>query len=554
MKVLIDNKEYQFSNKITIQEACCKACIILPNLCYLKDVNKIGKCRMCVVEVVGKNHLVTACNNKICDGMEILTNSKKVIESRKKSLSIILNNHNKNCLSCSRNGSCSLQDLSRLYNVDASKLKRRNNYIEYDSSKCILCYRCVNVCKNIQGINVISKNKKYDPLKKLIFDRKKCIYCGQCVNVCPTGALREKSNINKVIDALNNPKLYKIVAIAPSSRVTLGEEFNEQPGHSVHGKIVTALKMMGFDKVFDINYGADLTIFEEANELLKRLSKNKNLPLITSCCSGWVNYVLKNDQELIPYLSTCKSPQQMFGTICKKYYAKEHNLDPKKMFVLTIMPCTAKESEARMVNLSSEYKDIDCVLTVREFARLIKMYGIDFNDLKNTPIDSPMGRGYSVIFGNSGGVMESALRFAKEKVEGKKQGAITFKEIRGCQHSKEATYKIGDKELNVLVVSGINELQKYTQDIKYGSSKYHFIEVMACPGGCINGGGNPYIKDEKTIIRRRKGLYNIENKLKTAKAINNKDVQNVYKNYLKEPNSSIANEILHRKYEKIDVK
>lgn len=567
MKVIINNKEYEFDKEMTILEACNKINIKIPTLCFLKEINEVANCRICVVELVGKKNLVTSCTTKISDGMEILTNSKKVIESRKKTLELILSNHNKNCLSCSKNGKCELQKLCSIYDVNEENycgeksiviFDNDNPCIVRDNSKCILCNRCVSVCEKIQGTEIIKRNNRgFDTEIGSNFNKKlcetSCVYCGQCVNVCPTGALMEHDDTKKVIDALNNPKLHKIVAFAPAVRVSIGEEFGYDIGTSVNGKLITSLKMLGFDKVFDINYGADLTIVEEANELLERLENKKKLPLITSCCPGWINYVINNYPELKDNLSTCKSPQQMFGSICKTYYAKKNNLNPKDIYVVTIMPCIAKKYEALNVKNATKYPDVDCVITTRELAKLIKINHIDFKNLPNTEIDNPLGKGNSVIFGTSGGVMESALRYATLKTKKKYDGKLNFNEVRGMKGCKEATYTINNKEIKVLVVSGLLNTKKFVEQIQNKKCEYDFIEVMACPSGCINGGGQPYVDSyTRNNInyrqKRSKGLYNIDKNLKSNNALDNTFIKKMYKEYLESPNSKLAHKILHRNY------
>jgi len=567
MKVKINNKEYKFDKEITILEACNRVNIKIPTLCFLKEINEIASCRICVVEVVGRKNLVTSCTTKISDGLEILTNSKKVIDSRKTTLELILSNHNKDCLSCSKNGHCELQKLCEIYNVDANKYRGEvpltnkdfdNPCIVRDNSKCILCNRCVSVCEKIQGTEIIKRNDRgFDTEIGSNFNKKlcetNCVYCGQCVNVCPTGALVEHDDTKEVIDALNNPKLHKIVAFAPAVRVAIGEEFGYDLGSSVTGKLITSLRYLGFDKVFDINYGADLTVIEEANELLERIENKKNLPLLTSCCPGWVNYVQNNYPELIPNLSTCKSPQQMFGAMCKTYYAKMNNLNPKDIYVVTIMPCLAKKYEAMQVEGATKFRDVDCVITTRELAKLIRKYNIDFKNLENGEIDNPLGKGNSVIFGASGGVMETALRYVKEKVEHKKFESLTFNEVRGMKGVKEALYIIKGKEIKVLVVSGLLNTKEFIEQIKNHKCSYDFIEVMACPSGCINGGGQPYIDSyTRNNIdyrqKRSKGLYNIDKQMKSNKAVDNLSIKKMYREYLGSPNGELAHKLLHRKY------
>ena len=568
MKVRINNKEYKFDEDITILEACNRINIKIPTLCYLKEINEIASCRICVVELVGKKNLVTACTTKIMDGMEILTDSKKVIDARKTTLELILSNHNKSCLSCDKSGHCELQRLCNIYQVDENRFQGEktqttiddiNPCIVRDNSKCILCNRCVATCEKIQGTEIIKRNNRgFDTEIGSNFNKKlcetSCVYCGQCVNVCPTGALMEHDDTQKVIEALNNPELHTVVAFAPSIRVAIGEEFGYDYGVNTIGKMVTSLRMMGFDRIFDVNYGADLTIVEEANELLERLETNKHLPLITSCCPGWVNYVTNNHPELFKNLSSCKSPQQMMGAIIKTYYAKLNKIDPKNIYVVSIMPCIAKKFERLNVQDATKYSDVDCVLTTRELAKLIKKYNIDFNNVEPSNPDLPLGKGNSGIFGASGGVMESALRYAKEVVENKKFKELDFKEVRGMKGYKEATVEIKGNKLNILVVNGLINTKPFIEDIKKNKCKYDFIEVMACPGGCINGGGQPFVSlyDRNNVNykqKRAKGLYNIDKNLKSNKAKDNSYVKNLYQDFLGEPLSPKAHRILHRKYQ-----
>lgn len=568
MKIKINNNEYKFNEDLTILEACQRVNIQIPTLCFLKEMNEVASCRICVVEIVGDKKLVPACSTKIRDNLEILTNSKKVINARKTTLELILSNHDKKCLSCPKNGHCELQKLCEIYGVEESRYEgEQNHYVNQndnpcivrDNNKCILCNRCVSACY-VQGTEIIKRNYRgFDTVIGSNFEKNlcetDCVYCGQCVNVCPTGALMEHDDTDRVIDALNNPNLHTIVSFAPAVRVAIGEEFGYPLGTSVTGKLITSLKMLGFDKVFDINYGADLTVIEEANELLERLAKKKKLPLITSCCPGWVNYVTNNYPEILPNLSTCKSPQQMFGSICKTYYAKMNNLDPKDIFVVTIMPCIAKKYEILHTDNATKYLDVDCVITTRELAKLIKKYQIDFNNLEPSEIDNPLGKGNSVIFGTSGGVMETALRYAKEKVEHKKYSNLTFKEVRGSKGLKEATYNIKGQDIKVLVVNGLLNAKGVVLDILNKKCDYDFIEVMACPNGCINGGGQPYVSpfvrnniDFKK--KRSNGLYNIDKNLKSNKAMDNTYIKKMYKDYLGYPNSNLAHQVLHRKYNK----
>ncbi len=566
MKVKINNNIYQFKKNITILEACRKIGIMVPTLCYLKEINEIASCRICVVEVVGRSNLVPACTTKLVDGMEIFTNSKKVIMARKTNLELILSNHNKDCLSCVKSGHCELQKLCQIYGVESSKydgaksetfIDDGNYCIVRDNSKCILCNRCVSVCEKVQGMEILKRNNRgFDTEIGSSFQSKlcdtDCVYCGQCVNVCPTGALSEKYNINEVITKLNNPKLHKIVAYAPAVRVTLGEEFAYPIGTNVNGKLVTSLKCLGFDKVFDINYGADLTVIEEVRELLERLDSGNNLPLITSCCPAWVNYVTKKCPSLKDNLSTCKSPQQMFGAICKTYYAKMYGIDPCDIYVVTIMPCIAKKDEIHHVDNATNQLDVDCVLTTRELAKLIKMYHIDFNSLSNSETDNPLGKGNSVIFGTSGGVLESALRYINDG-DRTDLNRVTYTKVNNMPGCYETTIILKNKCIHALAVSGLKNVSKVVDLINEKKCSYDFIEVMACPSGCINGGGTPYVSSDirhniDYIFERRKGLYNVSKISNQKNASKNISIKKMYRDYLKKNNYELAHKILHRHY------
>lgn len=566
MKVLINNNEYEFNKDITILEACHEIGIKIPTLCFLKDINEEASCRMCVVELNPMGNLVTACTTKIKDGMDILTNSPKVISSRKKTLELILNNHNKTCLSCSKNGYCELQKLAKVYDIDLVYDKENievihedeNSCIIRDNSKCILCNRCVNYCKKVMGVEAIKRigrgNKTYIGSaynKKL--SETKCVSCGGCISVCPTGALREKDNIERVLEALRNDKLEVVVSYAPATRVTIGEEFGYRDGENVSNKLNSALRLLGFKEVFDITFGADMTILEEGEEFISRLKSKTNLPLMTSCCPAWVNFIQNFYPEYINNLSSVKSPMGITGSLYKTYYCEKNHLNPKNVFFVSVMPCVAKKTEIDKRSTATKYNDVDVSLTVRELVKMIKMAGINLKELEGSDFSSLIGKGNSIIFGNSGGVMESALRYAKEKLENKGSRNLVYKEIRGMKGIKEASYIINKQQINVLVVSGLSNIKNV---IESGIlKKYHFIEVMACPNGCINGAGNPYMDGytrsfSNYIKKRSQGLYGIENNLKSCKAKDNILVKNIYKEYLDCPGSSKAHQILHTKYKK----
>ena len=556
----------------TILEAAKIAGIKIPTLCYMKDINAIGACRICVVEVKGARSFAAACVYPVAEGMEVFTNTPKIRESRKTTLELILSDHKRECLSCDRNLHCELQALSYEYGCDEHMFKGEHSdrtpdysteYLVRDNSKCILCRRCVAVCNKIQHCGVINtKNRGFATEIGQAFDvdlaETACAACGQCINVCPTGALTEKSEINEVLKAIADPEKIVIAGVAPSVRVALGEEFGYPIGTNVEGQMVSALKMLDFDKVFDVNLTADLTILEEANELIERITTGGTLPMITSCSPGWIRFMEYHYPELIPHISTCKSPQQMFGAIVKTYYAKKMNIDPAKLYVVAVMPCVAKKFEkTRDDQAASGYPDIDAVLTTRELARMIKKAGILFRDIPESEFDAPLGEytGAGAIFGATGGVMEAALRTAVETVSGKKLENIEFKEVRGTKGIKEATYKAGDVQVKVAVASGLENAKELCEKVKNGEADYQFIEVMACPGGCVNGGGQPIVdaytrRNIDVRAERAKAIYDIDKKLQARKSHENTACELIYKEYLGKPGSHEAHKVLHTSYVK----
>ena len=570
----INNTSVTVPEGTRILDAARQAGFDIPTLCYLKDVTNEGSCRMCVVEVKGARSLVVSCVATVAEGMEVFTNTPKVIASRKTTLELMLSNHKRECLSCVRSTNCELQKLSLEYGCDDSRFEGEhthvnveavNPYLVRDNSKCILCRRCVAMCSKIQSIGVIGANRRgFKTEIGCAFNRNlgdvDCVACGQCIKVCPTGALSEVDDTDKVIAALNDPNKYVIFGTAPSVRVALGEEFGNPIGTDVEGKMVAAIKRLGADKVFDVNMTADLTIMEEGAELLKRLSdKDAVLPMITSCSPGWVRFIEFNYPELLDHLSSCKSPQQMFGSVMKTYYAEANNIDPKDIYVVSCMPCTAKKSEIlRDDQAASGYPDIDVVLTTRELARLIKKYGLSFDNLPNEEFDDPIGYGTTagLIFGATGGVMEAALRTVYEAATGKTLEKVDFEAVRGVEGIKEATVELGDKTIKVAVANTLSKARELMEQIKRGESEYTFIEVMACPGGCVNGGGQPIVSsqllnkgvDPRAI--RAQTIYKKDKEGPIRKCHDNPVIKKLYSEYFGEPGSHKAHEILHTTYVK----
>ncbi len=572
VNIKINGRDFTVPAGSTILEAARIAGIEIPTLCFLKEINEIGACRICVVKVKGARSLVAACVFPVNEGMEIFTNSPDVIEARRTTLKLILSNHKKECLSCVRSGSCELQKLCHAYGIDTETafagaktsydIDASATHMYRDNEKCILCRRCVAVCEKNQGVGVIGANARgFDTHIGCAFEMPlgdvSCISCGQCITVCPTGAIAERDDTQKVLDAINDPEKHVIVQTAPAVRVGLGEEFGYEMGTVVTGKLVAALRALGFDKVFDTNFSADLTIMEEATEFLGRYTKKENLPLITSCSPGWIKFCETYYPEFIPNLSSCKSPQGMFGAVAKTYYAEKMGIDPKNIYVVSVMPCTAKKFEAERLDHTAVegLADIDAVITVRELARMIKKAGILFNQLPDEEYDAPfgLGSGAGTIFGATGGVMEAALRTAYETLTGEELQNLEFNEVRGVEGIKEATYTIAGNEIKVAVTSGTANAKKLLEMIKSGEKTYDFIEVMACPGGCVNGGGQPIQpasvhNNEDIRAKRAAGLYNDDKNLPVRKSHLNPDVKAIYDEYFGEPNSHKAHEILHTGY------
>ncbi len=558
----------------SILDAAYRAGVEIPTLCYLRDINEIGACRLCVVEVKGMRGLVTACVYPASDGMEVFTNTDKVQAARKMNLELVLSTHNQDCLGCVRNGTCELQKLSRDYGIkDTSAwsgvkmdwpIDDSAVHMYRDNSKCVLCRRCVAACKETQGIGVIGANERgfethiASAFEKPL-DETACVSCGQCIVVCPTGALAEKDDTEKVWAAIRDPSKHVIVQTAPSVRVTLGECFGMPIGTNVQGKMVAAARRLGFDKVFDTDFAADLTIMEEANEFIERVTTGGVLPMITSCSPGWVKFCETFFPEFIPNLSTCKSPQQMFGGIAKTYYAEKAGIDPKDIVCVSVMPCVAKKFEVGrpfMHAAGEDICDVDIALTTREFGRMIERAGIRFDRLPDEEYDPLMGdaTGAGHIFGASGGVMEAALRTAAETLTGKELEKPDFLEVRGTDKGiKEATYTIAGNTIRVVAASGLKNAREILTKVKNGEASYDFIEIMACPGGCINGGGQP---TQPASVRnfvdfkglRAKALYTQDEREHLRKSHENPEIIQLYSDYLGKPGSHRAHEILHTQY------
>lgn len=574
LNIKINNVPYEVDAGCTVLEAAQSVGIEIPTLCYLKDINAIGACRICVVEVKGARGLVTACVYPVTEGMEIVTNSAKIMAARKTNLELVLSTHDQNCLSCVRSTNCELQKLCRDYGVDGMHfIGKRERYtiddsaphMVRDNNKCILCRRCVAACRENQAVGVIGANERgFDTHIGCAFEAKlndsPCISCGQCIVVCPTGALTEKDDTDKVWAAINNPDLHVVVQPAPSVRATLGEAFGLPIGTNVEGKLVAALRRLGFDKVFDTDTAADFTIMEEASEFVQRVKTKGVMPMITSCSPGWVKFCETYYPDFIPNLSSCKSPQQMFGALTKTYYAEKMGIDPKNIVCVSVMPCTAKKFEIGRDDMSAAGEgiaDVDISITTRELSRMIERAGIKFTDLPDEKFDEALGEstGASVIFGATGGVMEAALRTAVELVTGAESTAVEFTEVRGTQGIKEATYEVGGLKLNVCVASGLSNAAKVLDSVKSGEKSYDFIEFMACPGGCVNGGGQPTqpasvrnFTDLKAL--RAKALYDQDKDMPIRKSHQNPVLKKIYAEYLGEPGGHKAHHILHTSYVK----
>lgn len=566
VNLTINGKQVQAPQGSTILEAARNAGIYIPTLCYHPDLRAEGACRLCMVEASGARTLVASCVYPVSDGMVVKTNTAKVREARKTVVELLLANHPKDCLSCQKSGDCELQKIAadlgvRKIRFEGGETKAHtmdcsNPSLVRDQEKCILCGRCIRICRDVQGMSVYSfAGRGFNTIVSTAFEHDlkdaACTYCGQCASVCPTGAIVEKDDTEKVWAAINDPDKVVVVQTAPSVRVALGEELGLPAGSVVTGQMVSALRILGFDKVFDTNFSADLTIMEEGHEFLDRLQNGGVLPMITSCSPGWVNLVELKYPELLPHLSTAKSPQQMFGAVAKTYFAQQAGIDPAKIVSVSVMPCTAKKAEAAREEMcDSGYRDVDIVITTRELGRMIREAGIDFAGLEEEDYDSPLGTGTGagVIFGTTGGVMEAALRTVADVVTGQDLPKVDYEEVRGMEETREAVIRIGDKEVKIAVVNTLGSARRMLEKIRAGEADYHFIEVMACPGGCIGGGGQPIPVNRDIRQKRREALLGCDRMSELRKSHENPEIKALYDNWLGKPLGEKAHSLLHTHY------
>lgn len=569
----INNKKVQVEKGSTILDACKKIDVYIPTLCHMKlqdgkTENCPGSCRVCLVEIEGRRNLAPSCSTPVAEGMVVKTSSIRAVKARRTVVELLLSDHPNDCLLCEKNTKCELQKLAADLGIREIKYSgeistypkdKSSKSIVRDMDKCILCRRCETVCNKIQTVSVLSaEGRGFATVESPAFDlpltETNCTFCGQCVSVCPTGALTEVSDISEVWNELNDEDKVVIVQTAPAVRAALGEEFGLEPGTSVTGKLVAALRALGFDKVFDTDFTADLTIMEEATELITRIKSNGKLPLLTSCCPGWINFLENEFGDDLDMPSTCKSPQQMFGAIAKTYLAETMNISPEKIVVVSVMPCLAKKYEASREELgSNDIQDVDIVISTRELAKMIKEAGINFKELEDEEFDAPLGEstGAAVIFGASGGVMEAALRTAYEWVTGKDLENVNFEKIRGIEGIKEAEVDLDGIPLKIAIASGLGNARKLLNDVKEGKAQYHMIEVMACPSGCINGGGQPYLHGNYDILSKRlSALYEEDKGKNLRKSHENPFIIKLYEDFLVAPGSEKAHHLLHTTYKK----
>jgi NADH-quinone oxidoreductase subunit G/NADP-reducing hydrogenase subunit HndD len=567
VKLTVNDREIEAREGEMLIDALDRAGVRVPTLCHMKDLFPSGACRMCVVDIEGRRGLTPSCACPVEEGMTVQTHSPRAVRARKTIIELLLANHPDDCLYCVRNGSCQLQELSEELGVRERRFAGgRNRHdldvsspsIERDPDKCILCGKCVRVCEEVQDIAAIDfVGRGSQACIGTAFDQgmnlSSCINCGQCIMVCPTGALRETSMLKRVVEALNDPDMTVVVQHAPAISVTLGEEFGLKPGTDVMGLMTSALRRLGFDRVFDTSFTADLTIMEEASELVQRVSEGGKLPMLTSCSPGWIKFIEQFYPEMLENVSTCKSPQQMMGAIIKSYFADNEGLDPRKIFSVSVMPCVAKKFEAERPEMARDgVPDVDAVLTTRELARLVRMRGLDFHDLEPAGADTPFGERTSAgkIFGASGGVMEAAVRTAYHLITGDELDNLDVKAVRGMEGVKEAKVAVGDLEVGVAVANGVANARKLLDQIREGRDDLHFIEVMTCPGGCIAGGGQPIGTDPEKIRDRVKALYKIDSEDRIRVSHQNPSIQRLYEEFLGKPLGHKSHELLHTHYNK----
>ncbi len=566
----INNKKVSAENGETILDVLSRNGIHVPTLCHMKDMFPSGSCRMCVVEMEDSGKLVSSCSFPVSEGMKVQTHSNKVIESRKTIVELLLSNHPDDCLYCVRNGNCELQGLSKQLNVTERRIHGiKNNFsldqsspsIVRDPDKCILCGRCIRVCEEVMGVSAIDFiNRGSKTVIGTAFNgglnTSSCVNCGQCIMVCPTGALTEKNHFAEITEALSDTSKTLVVQYAPAISVSLAEAFGMEPGKDINGILNAALRKIGFKTVFDTTFSADLTIMEESAELIQRIQDGGTMPMITSCCPAWIKYAEEFAPDFIPNLSSCKSPQQMMGAVIKSYWAESEGIKPEDIYSVSIMPCTAKKFEAQRNEMTRHgITDVDAVLTTRELADFIKMHGVDIHKLEPEMADSPMGFRSTAgkLFGASGGVMEAAIRTAYYKITGKELVNFQVPEIRGLKGRKEARLQIGDLDIGVAVVSGLENARILLDEIRNGRNDIHFIEVMACPGGCIAGGGQRIGAEKEAIIARMKSLYTIDENESIKVSHKNPDVIEIYDRYLGSPCGHKSHELLHTSYEEREV-
>jgi NADH-quinone oxidoreductase subunit G len=568
VNLTIDNQRVSVPENTTILEAARTINIQIPTLCYLNleklgMVNQVASCRVCVVEVEGRRNLAPSCATPVSEGMKITTNSKRVLSSRRKVLELINSNHPFDCLICAKSTDCELQRLTWEFGINTKRydgersthpIDKSSGAIKRDPSKCIMCRRCETMCNEVQTVGALTAfGRGFDtivaPAEKEPLINSNCVYCGQCVSVCPTAALTGVGQIQEVWNALFNPAKKVVVQVAPAVRVAIGEEFGLPAGQPVTGKLVAGLHRIGFNAVFDTTFGADLTVIEEAKEIIDRVKTRENLPILTSCCPGWINFIDHHFPKLKYMPSSCKSPQQMTGAIIKTYYAQKMGIDPKDIVVVSIMPCLAKKYEANLpYQQTYGERDVDLVITTREAAKMLKEGSVDLRHIQDEEFDNPMGEvsGAGIIFGSTGGVLEAALRTVQEKVTGKPLADVNFTAVRGMSGVREATIRLNGISVTVAALSGLGNARKVLEKIERGESQYDIIEIMACPGGCVNGGGQPYCNEREEIIEQRiRGLYHLDRNMPLRKSHENPSIQKLYQEFLGEAGSHKAHEILH---------